>query len=105
VACEVRIMAPRDVAVRQDSRHPEEESPRLDDSGRIRLPDAVRSQRAEARCIAIEIRPEGVLLRPEVEAVDDTDALLQDILPLDAPPEKRRWRLFGWRRRQPEAGP
>ncbi|HLV35780.1 MAG TPA: ABC transporter ATP-binding protein [Spirillospora sp.] len=100
-----RILTLRDGALGQDIRHPEEETPRLDDSGRIRLPDAVRSQLAEAPRIAIEIRPEGVLLRPEVEAVDDTDALLQDILPQDAPPEKRRWRLFGWRRRQPEAGP
>jgi hypothetical protein len=41
----------------------------------------VRSQLNEAARIAVEIRPEGVLLRPEHAAHDDTDAVLQDILP------------------------
>jgi hypothetical protein len=38
-----------------------------------------------------------VLLRPEADEQEDTDALLQEMLPQDAPPEKRR--LFGrWRK-------
>lgn len=92
-----RVLTLRDGALGQDISHPAEETPRLDDSGRIRLPDAVRSQLAEAPRIAVEIRPEGVLLRPEVDEQEDTDAILQDMLPQDAPPEKRRWRLFGRR--------
>ncbi len=92
-----RVLTLRDGALGQDIRHPEDQSPRLDDAGRIRLPDAVRSQLADAPRIAIEIRPEGVLLRPEIDETDDTQAALQDMLPQDAPPEKRRWHLFGRR--------
>ncbi len=92
-----RVLTLRDGALGQDILHAEEDTPRLDESGRIRLPDAVRSQLSEAPRIAVEIRPEGVLLRPEIEEQEDTDALLQDMLPQDAPPEKRRWRLFGRR--------
>lgn len=100
-----RVLTLRDGALGQDIRHPEDETPRLDDSGRIRLPDAVRSQLAEAPRIAIEIRPEGVLLRPEVDEADNTEAILQDMLPQDAPPEKRRWWLLGRRRKPAEAQP
>jgi hypothetical protein len=45
--------------------------------------------------IAVEIRPEGVLLRPESEEQDNTDALLADMQD-DAPKPKRR--LFRWGR-------
>jgi ABC-type lipoprotein export system ATPase subunit len=89
-----RVLTLRDGALGQDIAHPEEAAPRLDEDGQIRLPDAVWSQLAAASRIAIEIRPEGVLLRPEAEEEDDTAALLQDMLPQDAPPEKRRFRLF-----------
>ena len=91
-----RILTLRDGALGQDIAHPEDETPRLTEEGSIRLPQAVRSHLAEAPRIAVEIRPEGVLLRREVEAEDDTGALLQDMLPQDAPPDagKRRWRLF-----------
>ena len=73
----------------------------FDDAGRIRLPDAVRSQFTDAENISVEIRTEGVLLRPELEESDDIGALLEDILPQDAPPqaEGRRWlrlRRNGW---------
>src|SRR5690606_6528917 len=81
-----RVLTLRDGALGQDITHPEEDAPKLDDSGRIRLPDAVRTQLAEAPRIAIEIRPEGVLLRPEADEQEDTDALLQEMLPQDAPP-------------------
>lgn len=100
-----RVLTLRDGALGQDISHPEEETPRLDESGQIRLPDAVRTQLAEAPRIAIEIRPEGVLLRPEADEEEDTHALLQEMLPQDAPPEsnRRRWWLFGRRRSQQEA--
>ena len=99
-----RVLTLRDGALGQDISHPEEETPQFDDAGRIRLPDAVRSQLADAPRIAVEIRPEGVLLRAETDEDEDTEAILQDMLPQDAPPEKRRFRLFG-RRRQSEAQP
>jgi ABC-type lipoprotein export system ATPase subunit len=95
-----RVLTLRDGALGQDITHPEDDAPKVDETGHIRLPDAVRSQLSQAHRISIEIRPEGVLLRPEADEQEDTDALLQEMLPQDAPPEKRRW--FG-RRRKPEA--
>jgi ABC-type lipoprotein export system ATPase subunit len=90
-----RVLTLRDGALGQDLTHGADETPVLDAGGRIQLPEAVRSQLSEAPRIAVEIRPEGVLLRPELDPIDDTAALLQDMLPQDAPPEKRRW----WRRK------
>jgi putative ABC transport system ATP-binding protein len=91
-----RVLTLRDGALGQDLSHGAEDMPALDEGGRIQLPEAVRSQLADAPRIAVEIRPEGVLLRPEVDVEDDTTILLQDMLPQDAPPEKRRW----WRRKR-----
>jgi energy-coupling factor transporter ATP-binding protein EcfA2 len=90
-----RVLTLRDGALGQDLSHGSEETPVLDSGGRIQLPEAVRSQLADAPRISVEIRPEGVLLRPEIDAVDDTAMLLQEMLPQDAPPEKKRW----WRRK------
>lgn len=92
-----RVLTLRDGALGQDIAHPEDETPTLDEGGRIKLPEAVRSQLADAPRISVEIRPEGVLLRPEIEQADDTSALLQDMLPQDAPPEapRRWWWPFG----------
>jgi ABC-type lipoprotein export system ATPase subunit len=73
-----------------------EAAPTLDADGRIQLPTAVRSHLDEAARIAVEIRPEGVLLRPELEAEDDTEAVLQDILPRKNGHSRRGWRL--WRK-------
>lgn len=84
-----RVLTLRDGALGQDLSHADE-SPTLDTSGRIQLPDAVRSQLAEAPRITVEIRPEGVLLRPETDA-DDTQSAFNDVLLQDAPPERRRW--------------
>lgn len=97
-----RVLTLRDGTLGQDIRHPEDQNPKLDDAGRIRLPDAVQSQLAQAARIAIEIRPEGVLLRPEQDETDDTHAILQDMLPQDAPPVKaeRRWMRFFRRRKE-----
>ena len=79
-----RVLTLRDGALGQDLSHADEEAPAVDDGGRIRLPDAVRAQLAEAPHFSIEIRPEGVLLRPETEA--DEDAGFGDLVPQDAPP-------------------
>lgn len=94
-----RVLTLRDGALGQDLTHVDELKPSLDDAGRITLPEAVRSQLSEAPRIAVEIRPEGVLLRPETEEEDDTKAMLEEILPQDTPPESRRWRLFRRRKR------
>lgn len=89
-----RILTLRDGALGQDLTHADEEKPAMDKEGRILLPQAVRSQLNEALHITVEIRPEGVLLRPEADEADETHSVLQDMLPQDAPPERRRWRLF-----------
>jgi putative ABC transport system ATP-binding protein len=88
-----RVLTLRDGALGQDLTRDGEETPTLDEQGMIHLPSAARSQLAEAQRIAVEIRPEGVLLRPEAEAPDDANAMLQDMVPQDAPPEKR-WRFL-----------
>ncbi len=94
-----RVLTLRDGALGQDiSGHESEGSPSLDDIGRIQLPEAVRAQLNDAARIAVEIRPEGILLRPEAAESDDVSAALQDMLPQDAPPEKRR--LFRWKKKQ-----
>jgi hypothetical protein len=75
----------------------------LDDSGRIQLPAAVRRHLDEAARISVEIRPEGVLLRPEQVEQHDTEGLLSDMLPQDALPEAEtdgRSRLRFWRRKK-----
>jgi ABC-type methionine transport system ATPase subunit len=93
-----RILTLRDGALGQDLSSSGEEQPRLDESGRIQLPVGVRGQLHDAQRIAVEIRPEGVLLRAEQDEEDNTDALLQDMLPQDRAPARRR--LFGrWRRK------
>src|SRR5258708_11536282 len=89
-----RVLTLRDGALGQDLTHGSDDSPKLDEVGRIKLPDAVRAQLSNAPRISIEVRPEGVLLRPELDQVDDTSALLQEMLPQDAPPERKRFRLF-----------
>jgi ABC-type lipoprotein export system ATPase subunit/bifunctional DNA-binding transcriptional regulator/antitoxin component of YhaV-PrlF toxin-antitoxin module len=93
-----RVLTLRDGALGQDiSGHDADSGPALDDAGRIQIPEPVRAQLGEAHRIAVEIRPEGVLLRPEQAESDDVSAALQDMLPQDAPPEKRR--LFRRRKR------
>ncbi len=91
-----RVLTLRDGALGQDLTGATEASPHLDTEGRITLPEAVRAQLSGAR-VAVEIRPEGILLRPEAENVDDFSAqqAFNDALPADAPPEKARRGLFG----------
>ncbi len=98
-----RILTLRDGALGEDLSHLGAVGPTLDNQGRIQLPDAVRQQLLEAGRIAVEVRPEGVLLRPEIDIEDDAEALLQDMIPQDSPPQKRRGflaRLMGRLRRK-----
>jgi hypothetical protein len=94
-----RVLTLRDGALGQDLFHADDEKPTFGDDGRILLPEAVRAQLTEAPRIAVEIRPEGVLLRPESDETDDINTALQDMLPQDAPPERKRWRLFRRKKR------
>jgi ABC-type lipoprotein export system ATPase subunit len=98
-----RVLTLRDGVLGQELAHEEEAPPTLDEAGRIQLPEAVRAQLSDVPRISVEVRPEGVLLRPEADEADDTDSLLQDMLPQDAPPDaRRRWRWFPVRRRRTE---
>lgn len=83
-----RILTLRDGALGQDLSGQQEDR-KLDADGRIQLPDAVRTHLQVADRIAVEIRPEGILLRPEEDEDDDTSALLAEMLPQDVVPEKR----------------
>jgi ABC-type methionine transport system ATPase subunit len=90
-----RTLTLRDGALGQDLTHAAAENPPvLDAEGRIQLPKAVRSRLDEAVRISVEMRPEGVLLRPEQAIKDDTDAILQDMLPQNGNSTGKR----GWRR-------
>lgn len=102
-----RVLTLRDGALGQNMS--EQEAPKLDDDGRIQLPPNVRSTLQNAPHVAVEVRPEGILLRPESEEEDHTDALLADMLPQDAAPQSRRSlfgrlrRLVGGKRKQEKA--
>lgn len=86
-----RVLTLRDGALGQDmSGNTTEAKRNLDDMGRVQLPEAVREQLNGAANIAVEIRPEGILLRAEHEEDDDVSAMVQDMVPQDAPPEKQR---------------
>jgi ABC-type lipoprotein export system ATPase subunit len=85
-----RVLTLRDGALGQV----DEQRPSLDDAGRITLPETIRSRLAEQPYIAVEIRPEGVLLRPES---DDAAHMLEETIEEDAPPAPPRWRRI-WRR-------
>ncbi len=90
-----RVLTLRDGALGQDlTEHADAAPPTLDDEGRIQLPVAVRSQLDDAARIAVEIRPEGVLLRPEQDLEDDTEAILQDILPRSSTRNRHGRRLL-----------
>ena len=81
-----RVLTLRDGALGQDVT--DTETPVLDEGGRVRLPDTARDYLSSAARIALEIRPDGVLLRPEAALGDD------DALPADAPPPQRRFSLL-----------
>ncbi len=99
-----RVLTLRDGALGQDLSGSREDRPVLESDGRLRLPETARSQLVAAESISVEIRPEGVLLRSESEAVwnADTSTFAQEILEQDAPPAPNRLpgRLFRWLRRR-----
>jgi len=96
-----RVLTLRDGALVQDMTT-QAEVVTLDMEGRVQLPNNVRGQLATAPNIAIEICPEGILLRPEAEQEADTESLLAGMLPQDKLPEKRS--LFSrLLRRKPQA--
>jgi hypothetical protein len=96
-----RVLTLRDGALGQDiASEDAERRLNLDDAGRIELPEAVQGQLKQAHNIAVEIRPEGVLLRPEDDEDDNVDALLQEMLPQDAPPDEKKRRLLPFGRRK-----
>ncbi len=88
-----RVLTLRDGALGQDLTHVTDTSPTLDSAGRITLPDLVRAQLANAPRIGVEIRPEGVLLRPEYDTMD-AHTLGGKLLPQDAAPKRKKFRLF-----------
>ena len=98
-----RVLTLRDGALGQDLSEAADAGPKLDGEGRIQLPSRVRSHLTEVDRIAVEIRPEGILLRPEIDDTTDHEQLLQMMLPEDAEPEVRRsglgrvLRVFGRR--------
>jgi hypothetical protein len=60
----------------------------MDEHGQVQLPPLVRSHLTQAPRIGVEIRPEGVLLRPESDEIE----LGLGHEPQDAPPPpKRHW--------------
>ncbi len=81
-----RVLTLRDGALGQDMSGGVER-PTLDEEGRIQLPETVRSTLAEAARIAVEVRPEGVLLRPD--SVDE-EAVFDDLI-IHQPTKQRRW--------------
>ena len=89
-----RVLTLRDGALGQDLTHLTDDTPTLNSEGRITLPDLVRIQLSNAPRIGVEIRPEGVLLRPEYDTVEDTRTLARKLLPQDAAPKPKRFRLF-----------
>ncbi|MBZ0283335.1 MAG: ABC transporter ATP-binding protein [Anaerolineae bacterium] len=84
-----RVLTLRDGALGQV----DEERPSLDDHGRMVLPETIKTRLAEMPAIAVEIRPEGVLLRAEADDSDPSHAL-HDSLTEDAPPPPHRWRFL-----------
>ncbi|MHB8629263.1 MAG: ABC transporter ATP-binding protein [Aggregatilineales bacterium] len=89
-----RVLTLRDGSLGQDLTHTTENGPSLDSAGNLKLPDLVRLQLSNAPRIGIEIRPEGVLLRPEYDSIEDPNGLAQNLLPQDTPPKRRGFRLF-----------
>lgn len=100
-----RTLTLRDGALGQSLTDTETETPKMDAEGRIQLPEVVRAQLVGAPRVAVEIRPEGILLRPEAEQVLDTSGqqAFLDALPADAGPDSGKRR--GLFRRKPRPVP
>jgi ABC-type lipoprotein export system ATPase subunit len=88
-----RILTLRDGSLGQDIA--DDEIFALDDDGNLRLPQAAREFLSGAARLALEIRPDGVLLRSEIAHTDG----VPDIAPADSPPApKRRFAPPKWGR-------
>ncbi len=88
-----RVLTLRDGSLGQDlTGSSDQETPQFDDAGSLKLPEAARVQLAEATRIAVEVRPEGVLLRPEANEDSGDDLGTQDALPTP----RHHW----WQRRR-----
>ena len=88
-----RILTLRDGALGQDLSDDGVYNPTLDVEGRIQLPETAQSYLASADRIAVEVRPEGVLLRPEADD-DSFDGGTDGLVSEDTPPPKQRG-IFG----------
>lgn len=84
-----RVLTLRDGALGQTLTQSDADAPIVGEDGTLQLPAHAHNQLAGATRISIEIRPEGVLLRPETTSTDHSVGM-RDALPPDAPPE-RRW--------------
>lgn len=85
--CADRILTLRDGALAQELAQETQKKPTLNHDGAIQLPSAAIAHLNSGAPISVEIRPEGVLLRPEREEIFAT---VNDGLQ-DAPPPRRRW--------------
>lgn len=97
-----RVLTLRDGALGQDLAQVNDQPHRLDAEGRVILPQSAREKLSQAAHISVEMRPEGVLLRPEQNDSDEGTEFLHDILPQDAPPvrQEKRWSRRIFRRSQ-----
>ena len=91
-----RVLTLRDGALGQDLSNSGEAHLVVDEDGRLSLPKTLQAQLATADNIAVEVRPEGILLRPESDSSEmlDPSTLAHDRLPQDAPPPRRQ--LLNW---------
>lgn len=87
-----RVLTLRDGSLGQDLSHVEDLSLQLDEIGQIKLPQMAQAQLHSAERIAVEIRPEGVLLRPQ--SPEQVGEWIQQ----EKAPEKPK--RFGWLRRK-----
>lgn len=98
-----RVLTLRDGALGQDLSNSGEDRLVVDEDGRLSVPRTLQVRLAAADNIAVEVRPEGILLRPEVDVseIRDPAALAHDMLPQDEPPPRRRRfaRFLRWRKR------
>lgn len=86
-----RVLTLRDGALGQDLSGTGD-AMRMAENGQIRLPQGAQAHLQAAGRVMVEVRPEGVLLRPETNESDDMHTHLSAILPADpAPKKRRRW--------------
>lgn len=85
-----RVLTLRDGALGQDMTEDNPEGLQLDEAGRLLLPDRIQSI-LQNGTISVEMRPEGVLLRPETS--NETNHTISNT-PHRNTSTGRRWKLF-----------